>query len=75
MLATLDTVYGSQCVYNVLSLGCVGKWLGDCATRHGSSIEGGSGNDLVTLVSVEKFRGTDLDNGEIGATRWRQRVF
>ena len=51
------------------SLGCAGKWLGDCATRYGSSIEEGSGNGLVTLVSVEKLRGTDLDHGEIGATQ------
>ena len=49
------------------SWGRVGEWLDECATRHGSSIRGGSGDGLSRLVSVEKLRGTDRGDGEIGA--------
>ena len=45
--------------------------MDDCATRHGSSIQGGSGTASIARASVEKLRGTDPGHGEIGATLWR----
>ena len=64
-------VVGFQCVLRTVgtdSWGRVGEWLGECTTRYGSSIRGGSGHGLTRVVSVEKLRVADLGHGEIGAT-------
>ena len=62
-------VVGFQCVLGSDSWGRVGEWFDECDTRHGPSIRGGSGDGLSRPVSVEKLRGTDRGDGEIGTTR------
>ena len=41
--------------------------MGECAASYGSSVCRVFGNGLKASESVEKFRGTDLWGGEIGA--------
>ena len=46
----------------------MGKWLEQCGTRQGSRIRVRAGNGAGTRDSVEKYRGTDPQHGQIAAT-------
>ena len=46
----------------------MGKWLGQCDVRSGSRIRDRAGNGAGAHDSVEKFRGTDPQHGQIAAT-------
>ena len=45
---------------------CLGEWLGSCRTRQRSRIRVSSAGGLLAADSVEKFRESDPQHGQIG---------